>query len=62
MKYVFDNSPLSTLFRNYYPKRFPTLWALFDELVAKGGIVSTREALHEIEDGAVEDYSCLRVG
>jgi hypothetical protein len=52
--YVFDNSPLSSLFRNYYPKRFPTLWTRFDELVGKGNIVSTREALHEIEDGAVE--------
>ena len=30
--YVFDNAPLSTLFKNYYPKRFPTLWKNFNEL------------------------------
>jgi hypothetical protein len=49
--YVFDNSPLSTLFKNYYPRRFPTLWRHFNELVAAGNLVSTREALREIEDG-----------
>ena len=54
MTYVFDNSPLSTLFRNFYRGRFPTLWQHFDELVDNGDIVSTREALREIEDGAVE--------
>jgi Domain of unknown function (DUF4411) len=48
--YVFDNSPLSVLFKNYYRKRFPTLWKNFDELVGKSGIVSTREVLREIED------------
>ena len=54
MTYVFDNSPLSTLFRNYYRRRFPTLWRHFEELVDEGDIVSTREVLREIEDGAVE--------
>lgn len=52
--YAFDNSPLSTLFRNYYPARFPTLWQRFDALVANGDIISTREVRHEIQDGAVE--------
>jgi Domain of unknown function (DUF4411) len=52
--YAFDNSPLSTLFRNYYPARFPTLWQRFNALIDNGDIVSTREARHEIEDGAVE--------
>ena len=51
--YVFDNSPLSVLFKNYYPKRFPTLWKNFNELVASGGIVSTREVHREIEDSAL---------
>jgi len=55
MSYVFDNSPLSNLFKNFYPKTFPTLWKNFDQLVAQGGIVSTREALREIEDGAPDD-------
>jgi len=48
--YVFDNSPLSTLFRNYYRKRFPSLWRNFDTLVADGKMVSVREAYREIED------------
>jgi hypothetical protein len=52
--YAFDNSPLSTLFRNYYPARFPTLWQRFNVLIEDGDIVSTREVRHEIEDGAVE--------
>lgn len=51
MSYVFDNSPLSTLFKNFYRNRFPSLWVLFDDLVATGRIVSTREVLREIEDG-----------
>ncbi len=52
MSYVFDNSPLSVLFKNFYRKTFRSLWEHFDELVANGEIVSTREALREIEDGA----------
>jgi hypothetical protein len=51
--YVFDNSPLSTLFRNYYRNRFPSLWRNFDALVDQGALVSTREALREIEDGPI---------
>jgi hypothetical protein len=52
MSYVFDNSPLSVLFQNYYRKTFRTLWERFDGLVADGRLVSTREVLREIEDGA----------
>jgi hypothetical protein len=54
MSYVFDNSPLSALFKNFYRSRFPSLWERFDGLVAAGQIVSTREAYREIEDGAPE--------
>ena len=54
MTYVFDNSPLSTLFRNYYRRRFPSLWQRFDDLVVNGDIVSTREVHREIEDGPIE--------
>jgi hypothetical protein len=53
--YIFDNSPLSTLFRNYYRKRFPTLWTKFDALVAAGGLGSTREVYREIEDSNLSD-------
>ncbi|MCT8004042.1 DUF4411 family protein [Sphingomonas sanguinis] len=52
--YVFDTSPLSTLFKNYYPRRFPTLWDRFDGLVADGRIISTREVRRECVDGPVE--------
>ncbi len=55
MSYVFDNSPLSVLFKNFYRRTFRSLWARFDELVANGEIVSTREALREIEDGAPDE-------
>lgn len=55
MTYVFDNSPLSALFRNYYRARFPTLWERFDVLIDDGRLVSTREALREIEEGPLEN-------
>lgn len=55
MTYVFDTSPLSTLFRNYYPTTFKTLWSNFDALVAAGDVVSTREVLREIHDGPVAE-------
>jgi hypothetical protein len=53
--YVFDTSPLSTLFKNFYRRRFPTLWRNFDELVANGNLVSTREVYREVEDGSIAD-------
>lgn len=55
MSYVFDNGPLSSLFRNYYPKTFKSLWSYFHDLVADGSIVSTREVLREIEDSPLEN-------
>jgi hypothetical protein len=39
MSYVFDNSPLSALFKNYYRKTFRSLWDHFDELVGDGRII-----------------------
>jgi hypothetical protein len=53
--YVFDNSPLSVLFKNYYRGRFPTLWKNFDTLLASSGIVSTREVVREIEDSSIAE-------
>jgi hypothetical protein len=53
--YVFDNSPLSTLFRNYYRNRFPSLWRNFDALVNQGALVSTREAFREIMDAQITE-------
>jgi len=50
MTYVFDTNIFITLFSNYYRDRFPSLWVLFDEMIDKERITSTREALREIED------------
>tara|TARA_R110000868_G_scaffold49503_10_gene159622 strand:- start:2388 stop:2858 length:471 start_codon:yes stop_codon:yes gene_type:complete len=55
MSYAFDTSALSALHRNYYRRRFPTLWEHFDNLVANAEIVSTREVLREIEDSPLEN-------
>lgn len=55
MKYVFDTSPFSVLFKNFYRKQFPTLWERFDELVEEGLIVSTREVAREIQDCPIEN-------
>lgn len=49
MTYVFDTSPFSALFKSFYRRRFPTLWAQFDALTEQGSIVSTREVLRELE-------------
>jgi hypothetical protein len=53
--YVFDNSPLSALFRNFYPKQFPSLWKKFDAMIDAQSIASTREVLREIEDGSLTE-------
>lgn len=54
MIYVFDTSPLSTLFRNYYRNVFRSLWQGFDALVDAGSILSTREVLREIDGSPLE--------
>lgn len=48
MIYVFDTSAFITLFRNYYRKRFPSLWELYEKMIEGGSIVSTREVRREI--------------
>lgn len=49
--YVLDTNVISNLHKNYYRKRFVSLWKAFDQLVADGKITSTREAYHELHDG-----------
>ena len=39
MKYVFDTGPFVSLFRNFYPSTFVTLWRNFDALIEAGEIV-----------------------
>ena len=50
MKYVFDTGPFVSLFANFYPSTFVTLWQRFNALIAQGKVVSTREVFREIED------------
>ena len=49
MIYVFDSSALISLFNNFYPSRFPSLWEKFDQLVNGGNIISVREVYNEIK-------------
>ena len=53
MTYVFDNSPLSVLFKNYYRGVFRSLWDGFDGLVIEGKILSSREVRREIDDSGI---------
>lgn len=53
MTYVFDTNAFTTLFRNYYKSRFPSLWNKFDLLVESGEITSTREVRREIESSNI---------
>lgn len=48
MIYVFDSDVLINLFRNYYPRIFPSLWQKFEGYVDTGQIISVREVLNEI--------------
>lgn len=50
MIYVFDTSPLINIFKNYYPRRFPSLWKKFNELVNNENLISCRENYREIEE------------
>ena len=50
MNYIFDTGIFVDLFSNYYRDRFPSLWTLFDEMIDKGRISSTKETLREIEE------------
>jgi hypothetical protein len=55
MIYVFDTSPISTLFKNYYRSIFKSLWLTFDEMVEDGRILSTREVMRELRDYPHDD-------
>lgn len=49
MIYVFDSSTLIDLFGNFYEKRFPSLWQMFNQAVEAKSIMSVKEVLNEIE-------------
>ena len=58
--YVFDTSPLSSLFKHFYRSRFPTLWAQLDALIGQGQITSTREVARELDQYAQADSRWMR--
>lgn len=63
--YVLDTNVISSLHKNYYRKRFVSLWEQFDQLVADGKVTSTREAYHELHDGvpgADTDWATTNIG
>ena len=49
MIYVFDTTSWQQLFGCYSRCRFPTLWKLFDELVALHRVTSIEQVMNEIE-------------
>ncbi|KAJ4853381.1 DUF4411 family protein [Xylella fastidiosa subsp. multiplex] len=49
--YVLDTNVISNLHKNYYRKRFVSLWKAFDQLVADDKITSTREVYQELHRG-----------
>ena len=48
MRYVFDTSVLSAMFKHYFRDRFPTLWGNLDSLIAEEAVVSVREVKREL--------------
>jgi hypothetical protein len=48
MSFVFDTGSLVRL-NSYYPDVFPAFWQQFDQAVAAGDILSTREVRRELE-------------
>lgn len=58
--YIFDTSPLSSLFRNFYRGRFPSLWQQFDSLIDNGEITSTREVSRELDRYGRVDEDWMR--
>lgn len=58
--HFFDCNSLSVL-ENYFPDRFPSFWAKFDQGVAEGSILSVREVLKELEALARTDWILKRL-
>jgi hypothetical protein len=55
MIFVFDTSVFIVL-KNFYTATFPSLWAQLGDLVGKGGIISVREVLQELENYNDTDF------
>lgn len=55
MRYVFDSGPLIDMFSHYYRQRFPSLWQLFDTMIERDLITSTREVFNELTTNR-DDY------
>jgi hypothetical protein len=56
MPYVFDTNSIAAL-SHYYPKRFPTFWALFNDAVAAEDVISVNVCDHfEIKWANLEGF------
>lgn len=54
--YIFDTNVFMAI-GNFYPSRFPTIWAKIDELAEKGVLMSVKEVRREIERNC--PYDCI---
>lgn len=50
MIYIFDTSSFREI-SHFYPKRFPSLWKYFQDLVDSEKVLSVKEVFKEIRDG-----------
>lgn len=50
MIYVFDSNTLINIFNHYYPKRFPSFWDNFNNMISRQKIISVQEAKRELEN------------
>ncbi len=55
MTYVFDTSSFRVL-GHYFPKQFPSFWALLDAAVSSGQVRSVREVRRELEVQATHEH------
>lgn len=57
--YIFDTCSFRALF-TFYPKRFPTLWKLFEQVIQAGKLHSVSEVLQELKNQIHKDTSALQ--
>jgi hypothetical protein len=55
MIHVFDTNSMRVL-ANYYPKRFPNFWKLFDAAVEAGSVVSVSEVYNELQFQVTDEW------
>jgi len=55
MTYVFDTNSFRVM-GNYFPARFPSFWATFNDFVDDGNVISVREVLRELDYQARQQH------